>query len=171
MNVPNILTLCRFFLIPIYIVVFVNDQLYLAFAVLLLAGLSDILDGYIARRTKQVTQIGVMLDPLADKLMMMVVFVSLVLIKFIPWTAAIAMLIREVGMITFSSITYLRGKEPIPANILGKLTTVLYFLAIFLIIIKFQFAVAALWFVIVLSYIASIVYFSQYRAANHKSTP
>lgn len=166
MNVPIFLTLCRFALIPIYISFFINDHIIYAFFILLLAGLTDILDGYIARKTKQVTQLGSMLDPLADKLMMMVAVLSLVMINYIPLVAAIAMFIREIGMITFSAIFYFRGKKPVPANIMGKATTVLYFIAIFFIVLQLSFAHMFLWGVIIVAFITSFIYISQFRVLN-----
>lgn len=169
MNVPIFLTLCRFALIPIYISFFLNDHIIYAFFVLLLAGLTDILDGYIARKTKQVTQLGSMLDPLADKLMMMVAVLSLVMINYIPLVAAIAMFFREIGMITFSAIFYFRGKKPVPANIMGKLTTVLYFVAIFFIVLQLSFAVPFLWGVIAVAFITSFIYISQFRVLNQNN--
>lgn len=168
LNVPIFLTLCRFALIPVYISFFYNDHIMIAFIVLLIAGLTDILDGYIARRTKQVTQLGSMLDPLADKLMMMVAVLSLVMINYIPLEAALAMFFREIGMITFSAIFYLRGKKPVPANLMGKATTVLYFFAIFFIFMQYPFAHIFLWGVIVVAFITSFIYISQFRLLNRK---
>ncbi len=73
MNLPNTLTLSRFFLIPAYMYVFYLGYIKTSFIILLLAGLTDIIDGRMARSRGQVTQVGVMLDPLADKLMMITV--------------------------------------------------------------------------------------------------
>lgn len=169
LNLPIFLTLCRFAMIPAFIILFFYyDQIMIAFFILLLAGLTDILDGYIARRTKQVTQLGSMLDPLADKLMMMVAVLSLVIALYIPWQAAAAMFIREIGMIASSAIFFLRGKKPVPANLMGKATTVLYFFAIFFIVVKFSFAIYFLWGVIVFAFITSFIYMSQFMLLNQK---
>ncbi len=141
----------------------------------MLAGMTDVLDGYLARRNKQVTQLGVMLDPLADKMMMMTVFLSFLVIGMIPWIAAVAMFIRELGMIISSSIFYLKGKQTVPANLLGKLTTVLYFAVILFFVLEVKnegltlYSVPFLWAVILLSYYTSFVYFSQFRVLNPKT--
>ena len=77
MNLPNFLTMIRLFLIPAYFVAFFSDtpwNVYWAFGIILLAGLTDVIDGYVARKTKQVTQIGSIQISLADKLMMISVF-------------------------------------------------------------------------------------------------
>ncbi|UUZ82605.1 CDP-alcohol phosphatidyltransferase family protein [Paenibacillus sp. P26] len=110
-NVPNVLTLCRFVMIPIYLMVFEAGHMKMAFLVLLAAGLTDVLDGYIARRRKLVTQLGSMLDPLADKTMMITVVLSLVFSQMISWQAAVAMFLRDAGMIVGSAIFHFRGKE------------------------------------------------------------
>ncbi|WP_376739117.1 CDP-alcohol phosphatidyltransferase family protein, partial [Paenibacillus sp. 598K] len=65
MNLPNLLTLLRLLLIPVYIVVFAKGHLIAAFFVMVLAGATDVLDGYLARRYGEVTRLGMMLDPLA----------------------------------------------------------------------------------------------------------
>ncbi len=79
MNIPNMLTISRFVLIPVYLVIFFNGHIQVAFFILLAAGLTDILDGYIARTRGLITPVGVMLDPLADKSMMIAVILSLLI--------------------------------------------------------------------------------------------
>jgi cardiolipin synthase len=169
MNVPNLLTVCRFFLIPVYLLVFSAGYIKTSFVVLLIAGLTDVLDGYIARTRKMVTQLGSMLDPLADKTMMIAVILSLVLSNMIPWEAAIAMFVRDAGMIVGSAFFHFRGKKTVPANVMGKLTTVLYYIAILFIIFQFPFAQVYLWFVIGISFLTSVIYILQFRLLNKKN--
>jgi cardiolipin synthase len=168
LNLPNMLTLSRFVLIPVYIIVFAYGHIFGAFLILVLAGLTDILDGYIARKKGQITQLGIMLDPLADKTMMMVVVLSLVFENLIPWEAAAAMFIREVGMIISSAVFHFRGKLTVPANLMGKLTTVLYYFAILFIVLEMNFALTFLWTVIIFSFITSTIYIFQFTRLNHK---
>jgi cardiolipin synthase len=167
-NVPNLLTVFRFFLIPVYLFVFEAGYIRTAFLVLLLAGLTDVLDGYIARKRKLVTQLGSMLDPLADKTMMIAVILSLVFSKMIPWEAAIAMFLRDAGMIIGSAFFHFRGKQTVPANVMGKLTTVLYYLAIMLVFFQFSYANTCLWIVIIISFVTSIIYIYQFAGLNKK---
>ncbi|ULL19476.1 CDP-alcohol phosphatidyltransferase family protein [Paenibacillus sp. H1-7] len=167
-NVPNLLTLCRFLLIPLYVAVFRAGYVKTAFLVLLVAGLTDVLDGYIARRRKLVTQLGSMLDPLADKSMMITVILSLVFSGMISWEAAIAMFLRDAGMIVGSAIFHFRGKQTVPANAMGKLTTVLYYVAILLIVFQLPYANAYLWFVITVSFLTSVIYIVQFLLLNKK---
>ncbi|MDF2958990.1 MAG: CDP-alcohol phosphatidyltransferase [Paenibacillus sp.] len=169
-NLPNLLTVCRFLLIPVYLVVFNAGYTRTAFFILLLAGLTDVLDGYIARTRKLVTQLGSMLDPLADKSMMIAVILSLVFSKMISWEAAAAMFLRDAGMIIGSAFFHFRGKQTVPANVMGKLTTVLYYLAILLIIFEFPYAGVCLWIVIIISFLTSIIYIFQFKSLNKNET-
>lgn len=166
MNVPNALTLSRFILIPIFLLCFFGGYVKTSFLILALAGLTDIADGYYARTHKQVTVVGSMLDPLADKLMMIAVIVSLLISGMIPWAAAAAMFLRDIGMIVGSAFFHFRGKKTVPANVMGKLTTVLYYLAILFIIFEFSFAIPYLWIVIAFSFITSFVYVFQFKSLN-----
>jgi len=145
--------------------------------VLALAGFTDVLDGYLARKNGQATQLGAMLDPLADKTMILVVVLSFVLKGLIPWEAAIAMFVRDLGMIISSTIFHLRGKLTVPANVMGKLTTVLLYVAFLFIVLEysfdawnFTFAVGFLWMVIVFSFITSVIYIFQFKLLNQKTT-
>ncbi|MED4600723.1 CDP-alcohol phosphatidyltransferase family protein [Paenibacillus validus] len=168
-NLPNVLTLSRFLLIPVYWFVFEAGFVKSAFFVLLAAGLTDVLDGYIARKNNLVTSIGSMLDPLADKAMLIAVILSLVLSHMISWEAALAMFLRDAGMIIGSAVSHFRGKKTVPANAMGKLTTVLYYLAILMIVFELPYAQAYLWFVIVVSLVTSIIYILQFNLLNKRS--
>lgn len=166
MNIPNMLTISRFVLIPVYLVLFFNGYIRTSFIILLVAGLTDILDGYIARTRKLVTPMGVMLDPLADKCMMIAVILSLLISEMIPWQAAVAMFIRDAGMIIGSAFFHFRGKLTVPANVMGKLTTVLYYFAILFIVFEFDFAISYLWYVIGVSFLTSFIYIFQFLLLN-----
>jgi cardiolipin synthase len=170
MNVPNMITICRFVLIPIYIIVFANGYTISAFLIVLLAGLTDVLDGYIARTKGLITPLGEMLDPLADKSMMIVVILSLLISGLIPWYAAVAFFIRDAGMIIGSAIFHFRGKKTVPANTMGKITTVLYYIAILLIVFKIDYAIHYLWFVIAFSFITSAIYIGKFRSLNSNNS-
>jgi cardiolipin synthase (CMP-forming) len=172
MNLPNLLTLLRFALIPLYLALFFSElpgRMQWAFGVLLLAGLTDVIDGYLARKHRQVTQLGIMLDPLADKLMMLAVFLSLFLTNRIGIAAAIAIILRDVGMIVASAFFHFRGKKTVPANAMGKLTTVLYYVALFLLMFDHPVADEFLWGVIIFSFLTSLIYLFQFKLLNEKT--
>ncbi|MBA4548162.1 CDP-diacylglycerol--glycerol-3-phosphate 3-phosphatidyltransferase [Thermoactinomyces intermedius] len=172
MNLPNFLTMIRLFLIPAYFVAFFSDtpwNVHWAFGIILLAGFTDVIDGYVARKTKQVTQIGIMLDPLADKLMMLSVFLSLMISGKIGVWAAFIIVLRDVSMILFSVFLKLRGKRTVPANIFGKLTTFLFYVALFFIMFELPLAQTFLWSVIILSYITTLSYLLQLKTVNERA--
>jgi cardiolipin synthase len=171
LNAPNLLTICRFFLIPLFVVVFFTGHVKTAFWILLLAGATDVLDGYLARSRGQITEMGSMLDPLADKMMMIAVILSLLISGMIPWLAAVAMFVRDTGMIVGSAFFHFRGKKTVPANAMGKLTTVLYYLAVLFIVYQFDFAITYLWFVIAFSFITTVIYIVQFKSINKEGAP
>lgn len=166
MNVPNIITVSRFFFIPLFWITFFSGSAYanlLAFIVLLLAGFSDMLDGYLARKTDQVTEMGKLLDPLADKLMMITVILAFVIDGRITWLAAGIFFMRDAGMILASIFLHWRGKRKVPAaNLMGKATTVLYYVVFLMIMFKLPYYVEVLWLVIIFSLITSLVYLITY---------
>ncbi|QHW32571.1 CDP-diacylglycerol--glycerol-3-phosphate 3-phosphatidyltransferase [Paenibacillus rhizovicinus] len=171
MNVPNLLTMLRFALIPVYIVVFASDaanHMMWAFVIIVFAGVTDVLDGYLARKYGQVTTVGSMLDPLADKTMMIAVIISLLVTGHIPWSAGAAIFIRDAGMIVGSAYFHFRGKKTVPANWMGKLTTMLYYLAICFIFFEAPWARTYLWGVIAFSFVTSFIYIGLFMTLNRE---
>lgn len=166
MNIPNLLTMIRFVLIPVYAAVFGSGHVKAAFGILLIAGLTDVLDGYIARSRGLVTELGSMLDPLADKLMLITVFLSFLFSGMIPWTAACAMFVRDAGMIAGSVYFHLQGKKTIPADAMGKLTTVLTYIVILCIVFEVPYALYALWTVVGFSFLTTFLYIIKFRKLN-----
>ncbi|OEF99802.1 CDP-diacylglycerol--glycerol-3-phosphate 3-phosphatidyltransferase [Vulcanibacillus modesticaldus] len=167
MNLPNILTISRFFLIPIFLFVFFFlEYEIVAFVVFLLAGLTDIVDGYIARKYDLVTEMGKLLDPLADKLMMLTAIISLLIVGKIPWFVAGLVFFREIGMIFSAIFFHVKGKKTVPANKLGKSTTVLFYIAILMITFQLPYDIEFLSFVVAFSFLTSMVYLIEVRRAN-----
>ncbi|UOF91524.1 CDP-diacylglycerol--glycerol-3-phosphate 3-phosphatidyltransferase [Fodinisporobacter ferrooxydans] len=169
MNLPNAITMLRFLLIPLYLGVFFESfdhHILYALLILLFAGLTDVLDGHLARRYGQITEIGSLLDPLADKLMVLAVFLSLVVSHAIPDLLAGLILARELGMIAVSAYFHVRGKKTVPATIWGKSTTVLYYLTILTIMFGWSFSIVLLWLTVAVSFLTSFVYLTQFRLLN-----
>lgn len=166
MNVANAITLTRFIFIPLFCAAFFSgkeEANLLAFLVLAAAGLSDVLDGYIARRTNQVTEQGKLLDPLADKLLTLTVIFSFVISHRLTWLEASLFFIRDIGMIVGSTFLYFRGKKEVPqANKFGKATTVLYYLVFLMVLFQLPYYHEALWGVIAFSLVTSINYLFVY---------
>lgn len=166
MNVPNILTISRFVLIPLFLVLYLNDQPIAALTTLMVALLTDFLDGYIARRSGQVTVTGSMLDPLADKLMVLSVVLALLIKDILPWSAFVVMAFREIVMIIGSAVYLFQGLKTVPANLFGKATTVIYYAAILLMFLEQPEGVIVLWCGIALSFVTSVIYFMKFKSLN-----
>ena len=95
-NIPNILTLIRILLVPLFVIYLMKDLFFSALIVFAIAGLSDGLDGFIARYFNQRTELGAYLDPIADKLLIISAFVSLAVMKIIPGWLAVIVISRDV---------------------------------------------------------------------------
>lgn len=180
MNLPNALTIGRIFLVPLLVVVLLTKfegRLILGMpkelvgaAIFGLASLTDVLDGYLARRRKQITTLGQLMDPLADKLLITAALVSLVQMDLAPaWMVAV-ILGREFAVTVLRSIAYARGVI-IPASPLGKFKMISQVVAILLLILGrdhlqqfYVLGTIALW-VATLTAIASA--FDYYRKFNH----
>ena len=128
-HIPNFLTVARFFLIPFVIYFLVVDNYLMAFIFLTISGLTDVLDGFIARKFNFITNFGKLIDPLADKATQISVLIALMLKNIIPfWMIAIVAL-KEAAMIAGASFLY--GKElVVSSRWYGKLSTVLFYIAI-----------------------------------------
>lgn len=133
-NIPNLLTIFRLILIPVFILVFFSEypgSLLNSTMVFLIAGFTDSLDGYIARKYKLITKIGIVLDPLADKLMLLTVLTCLSLKGYIPSWVLIVVAVKEILMILCGIFLYKKGTV-IPSNIFGKLSTIFFYISIFI---------------------------------------
>ncbi|SFU65907.1 CDP-diacylglycerol--glycerol-3-phosphate 3-phosphatidyltransferase [Alicyclobacillus macrosporangiidus] len=165
MNLPNTLTLFRFVLIPLYLWAFYatdSEHKVGALLILLLAGATDVLDGYLARRSGQTTQAGQLLDPLADKCMMLAVFFTLIESDRVPWLVAGLLLLRDASMILGGTFFYFQGKRAVPkANRWGKASTVCYYVTICAVMLVWPspgVVLGLLWFTVILSYVAMLIY-------------
>ena len=130
MNVPNILSLLRLAMVPIFPVVFFmpgeHARLWAAL-VYALASLTDVLDGYIARRFHQITRLGRILDPMADKLMTFTVIVCITVAQIVPVWAVIVFFCKEAAMGIGALSMYHKVDDVIPSNYLGKASTAVFF--------------------------------------------
>ncbi len=113
-NVPNALTILRVLMVPVYVVLFAKGLKYWALIVFLLACFTDLLDGQIARRCHLITDFGKLMDPLADKLMVLTALFSMTIGNalipgVIPWTAVIIVLCKECLMVVGGALLLKRG--------------------------------------------------------------
>jgi len=130
--VPNILSVFRICLVPIFIIVYFTDERDIKiYAVLIyaIAGLSDFLDGYFARKYDALSKLGKLLDPLADKLMTFTVLVCITITKPVFLWAAFVFFIKEILMGIGGLILHKKAHvEMPPANFIGKASTFVFFL-------------------------------------------
>jgi CDP-diacylglycerol--glycerol-3-phosphate 3-phosphatidyltransferase len=180
-NLPNALTVLRIFLVPVLVVVLLtrtrtDGGLLLGVAIFGLAVLTDYLDGYFARRRNQVTRLGTLLDPLADKLLTASAFLSLVEMDAVPAWMVMIILGREFAVTGLRNVAAGRGYL-IPASGLGKGKMVAQVVAILLLLLGRRFEIlrlpglAALWLVVVLALVSGIDYFRTFWLEVYRPGP
>jgi CDP-diacylglycerol---glycerol-3-phosphate 3-phosphatidyltransferase len=181
MNLPNTLSVTRIFLVPLLVVVlltkFEGRQIFgipneiVGAAIFGLASLTDWADGYLARRRKQITPLGQMIDPLADKLLTLAALISLVQLDLAPaWMVAV-ILGRDFAVTALRTLAYSRS-VPMPASPLGKIKMVAQVIAILALILAhgaqsarslFLLGQAALWVVVVAALVSAADYFRRFN--------
>lgn len=151
-HIPNILTVLRFVLIPFAVYYMLNDQYIMAITFICISGLTDVLDGAIARKFNFITNFGKLIDPLADKVTQLSLLGTLVLKNIVPLWILIIVLLKEAAMVAGASFLY--GKElVVSSKWYGKAATVLFYLAIILSMFFREFNINNI-FVLILYYIA-----------------
>ena len=98
-NLPNIITIARILMVPLAVWLVINHRMLLTFVVFIIAGISDALDGWLAKRFHMKTELGAYLDPLADKLLLISLFVTLAIMEHVPVWLAILVVSRDVLII------------------------------------------------------------------------
>jgi CDP-diacylglycerol---glycerol-3-phosphate 3-phosphatidyltransferase len=178
MNLPNSLTLSRIFAVPLLVVLLltrvnssdrtvVEFSIYLAAVVFLGASITDYFDGYLARKRQQVTTLGMLLDPVADKLLTSAAFISLVGLKWVPAWMVVIIIGRDIAVSGLRNIASSEGFT-IDASELGKIKMAMQVVAIALIILRNQFSwlsslsTAALWLVVIFALVSAIDYFRKF---------
>lgn len=129
MNLPNILTIIRFIIVPFMAYFLINENFTIAILLYVLASATDVLDGFIARKFNQITDLGKFLDPLADKLLQFSALVGLWIVNLIPIWIVIIFFIKEISM-GLGAIKLLKKHVIIQSKWFGKLSTIFFFLAI-----------------------------------------
>lgn len=143
-HVPNILTVIRFLLIPVILICIFTNNYLLAFVVFTISGLTDILDGFIARKFDLISNFGKLMDPLADKLTQISLLCALAWQNIIPLWILLIVLLKEIIMVIGASFLY--GKSVVVySRWYGKLATVLFYIAIVCSLLLKQFALSGLW--------------------------
>jgi len=169
MNLPNGLTLMRIFLVPLLVAVLLTKyNVLIAAAIFLAASMTDLLDGYFARKRGQITTLGTLLDPVADKLLISSAFISLVQLQIVPAWMVVIIVGREFAITGLRSIASAQGFT-IDASELGKMKMVSQVTAITLLILGMpgssghpvfhSLGRIALYFVVLFALLSAIGYF------------
>lgn len=133
-NLPNALTILRILLVPAFLAAYFDSadaKPLLPMLIFLLAGLTDCLDGFIARKFNLITMLGKVLDPIADKLLTAAVVFSLVYSRVIHWQVLAVIVAKELYM-AWGAAKCLRRKVEVQADIYGKLATLTFYPAVLL---------------------------------------
>ncbi len=131
MNIANVLTILRIFMVPIFMYMLLDSEFEWAIIIFVLASLTDFLDGYLARKLNLITNLGKFLDPLADKILVLAGFIAFVEMGYIPSWAVLIIVSRELVVSVFRAIAASKNIV-IAAGIWGKLKTVSQMIAIVL---------------------------------------
>jgi CDP-diacylglycerol---glycerol-3-phosphate 3-phosphatidyltransferase len=180
MNLPNTLTILRIFFVPFLVAVLVEQNLriewrgevvvsnaFLALSIFLIAAATDLLDGYLARRWKQITTVGTLLDPIADKLLISAALVSLVQTHRVPAWMVVLIIGREFAVSGLRSIAAAEGYT-IQASDLGKTKMITQVAAITMVLLSVRwhslesFATLWMWGVVVFGIASAIQYFRKF---------
>jgi cardiolipin synthase len=122
-TIPNLLSLFRLLLIPVFLILLVAGQYMWALVVLVVSSLTDFVDGYVARHFNQVSRVGQLLDPAADRLFIFSTLIGLAWTGFIPWWLAGVILARDLLLLILGVILANFGYGPLPVHHLGKMGT------------------------------------------------
>ncbi len=173
LNTPNILALLRIALAPLMLWILIdrNNPLfvswhpswfdYFAGLIFVIASVTDFFDGYIARTWNQMTKLGSILDPLADKMLMLAGFLGLILIDRASVWAVFLILSREFFITGLRVMAVAEGKE-VAASMAGKIKTVVQMIAIGFLIMNWPFATTLLWIAVALTLYSGYEYTKEY---------
>jgi len=179
MNLPNLLTILRIFFVPLLVAVMLQEHLrldwngieihheLLALAIFLAAAATDLLDGYLARRWRQVTTVGTLLDPIADKLLISAALIALVQVRVVPAWMVILIVGREFAISGLRGIAAAEGYT-IRASELGKTKMVSQVIAITLLLLSMhlpflsKWAMLWMWCVLVFTLLSAAMYFRKF---------
>lgn len=172
LTVPNLISFLRICSIPYIAWLITKNHMILALVVLAISAFSDCIDGYIARRWNQVSKLGQILDPIADRLLIIFSTVALAIASIIPWWALVLVVLRDVIMAALVVLLAQHDYGPLPVNFVGKAGTALIMLAIVSLMIVYAVSTEAMFVLyaaaiacgiwgIVLYWYAGLLYYRQ----------
>lgn len=137
-TISNIITIIRFFLLPFIMYFLIKKERIIAFALMVFALFSDAIDGFVARRLHQESELGKLLDPVCDKISLTVILITLLLINSIPLWVLIIIALRDILILVGSYILFKQRRTIYKSNILGKVTGFLFGLMILAFTLNYQ---------------------------------
>ncbi len=171
MNIPNTLTAIRFLLIPIFIKTFyspVQGNLIYSGLVYMAAGITDFFDGYIARRYNMVTTWGKLMDPLADKLMLITALLCLTHTRSLPAAIVIVVIAKEILIIIGAMLLYKKGRVAMGSHWCSRCATFVFFIGIIMNLLNFGISKYILITAVILAVISLVKYYIDYKNINKK---
>lgn len=139
MNLPNLLTIFRILLVPIFIIFVIQNDLWMALVIFIMAGITDGLDGLLARVLNQRTVIGSYLDPIADKMLLISAYISLTIKGMLPGWLSVIVVSRDIIILAGIAVISLMGKGlDIHPSLSSKMTTVFQILTIIITLCAFK---------------------------------
>ena len=176
-TIPNVLTMIRLLLVPVFVLVYFRtsaEPKYAALAIFAAASLTDMLDGYLARKLNQITDFGKLFDPLADKLMVLSALVCQAVTGVFPWAAVIVVACKELVMV-LGGLFMLSRDVVVYSNIVGKAAQVCFILSLILSFFHVPLAewgtrldLILLWITVGLAVLAMVVYADEYLRSLKK---
>ena len=142
-TVPNILSFARLLLVPVFLVLLMQGRDAAALTVLVVSSLTDFLDGYIARRFNQMSRLGQLLDPAADRLYIFAAIIGLASRELVPWWLVAIIVGRDLLLLALGIVLANYGYGPLPVHLLGKVATFALFLGMPLIMLGLAIPVLA----------------------------
>ena len=115
MNIPNLISLARILLVPVIVWAIASNEMQVAFGLFVVAGLSDLVDGFLAKQFRMATELGAYLDPLADKAMLVSIYVTLGIVEAVPRWLVILVVSRDIMIVSGFMLSWVVGK-PMPVR-------------------------------------------------------
>ena len=170
-NIPNILTGIRFVLIPFIFIAVISHHYLVGIIIFTISALTDVLDGYIARKYNYISDIGKLIDPLADKITQISLLLALTTLNTLPWRILAIVFIKECAIIITASVLYKKDDVVVYSKWYGKLATTLFYIAIicslvinqFHINIPFRFDLYLYYLAIISTVFSLIMYAIQFK--------
>jgi cardiolipin synthase (CMP-forming) len=145
LTVPNVLSFVRLLLIPVFLVLLITEQYLGALVTLVVSSITDFVDGYVARHFNQVSRLGQLLDPAADRLFIFSTLVGLAIRGFLPWWLVGVIVARDVLLLVLGVILAQHRYGPLPVHHLGKMGTFALLVAMPVLVLGAAFPVLDAW--------------------------